>query len=335
LKVLYWGYRENTPISYFRAGMFFPYFPALGIDARVLTLSDLAVAAIDWADVVVFRAWYTADNVTERAWDYADGRAARIYDTDDLDLETPEHFPHHDEITGQAPLIRRMLREADLVTCATPELARRYGATVVVRNAVDPALYEPDRERPDQPTTALFYGPNGRLADYFGFIDSHGRRYPGHAADAVRVAGIQSMWIGCEGDVAPAAFDIVIGYDWDMLRFFRTLGNSHADIGLAPLIETGFNACKSELHWLDMTAAGIPVVAQRFMGPGPYTALRPGVDALMARNAGEWRDAVKLLAKEPTFRKDLVSAARERIATDYQPARRAGEWAEAFRSALS
>jgi hypothetical protein len=119
-----------------------------------------------------------------------------------------------------------------------------------------------------------------------------------------------------------------------MRRFFRTLGNSHADIGLAPLIETEFNRAKSELHWLDMTAAGIPVVAQRFMGPGPYSALRPDTDALMARNAGEWRDAVRRLATSPALRADLVAAACERIATDYQPARRAGEWAEAFSSTL-
>jgi hypothetical protein len=337
LKVLYWGYRENTPISYFRAGMFFPAFADLGVDARVLSLSDLAVEAIDWADVVVFRAWYD-DGVTERAWDYASGKAARIYDTDDWDLDTPRHFPHYAEIKAQGPLIERMAREADLVTCATPVLASRYGVynqrTLVLRNAVEPSLYEADGERPDSPVTALFYGPNGRLADYFGFTDERGRTHPGHAVAAVRAAHLRSMWIGCEGDVAPAEFDVVVRYDWDMRRFFRTLGNSHADIGLAPLIETEFNRAKSELHWLDMTAAGIPVVAQRFMGPGPYSALRPDTDALMARNAGEWRDAVRRLATSPALRADLVAAACERIATDYQPARRAGEWAEAFSSTL-
>jgi hypothetical protein len=336
LNVLHWGYRENTPLSYFRAGMFGELLSAHGVNVVYLTLTDLAVAAIDWADVVVFRSWYD-DAITEQAWDYAAGKAARLYDTDDWNHGRPPWTPLYAKIVQAAPLIERMVREADLVTVSTPELAKRYAyarRSVVVRNAVDMGLYAPDQPRTDERTTALFYGPNGRLLDYFGYTED-GKRHPGHAAEAVRAEGLRSMWIGCETDMAPRAFDVVVRYDWDMLRFFRTLGNAGADIGLAPLIETEFNACKSELHWLDMTAAGIPVVAQRFMGGGPYSVIRDGVDGLMARGAHAWREAVRRLARNPQLRADLVAAARERIATDYSPANRAGEWAEAFNLALN
>jgi glycosyltransferase involved in cell wall biosynthesis len=129
-------------------------------------------------------------------------------------------------------------------------------------------------------------------------------------------------------------FKHVVPYDHDMLRFFHTLGNVRADIGIAPLAETDFNACKSELHWLDMTAASVPVVAQRFMGDGPYGVIRDGVDGLLVRGAREWHDAVSRLAKEPALRADLVGAARERIAIDYDPARRAAEWVSVFDAAL-
>jgi glycosyltransferase involved in cell wall biosynthesis len=340
VNVLYWGYRENTPISYFRAGMFRGLLSAHGINAVYLTLADLAIEAIDWADIVVFRGWYSDEGITEQAWDHAAGKAARIYDNDDWNLERPDWAPFAADIRAQHPLIRRMTAEADLVTVATPNLAERFGAfsrqpPLVVRNAVDMSLYQADQPRTDERTTVLFYGPNSRLLDYFGYIDEKGKRRPGHAFEAVRGERLRSIWIGCEGDTPPREFDVVARYDWDMLRFFRTLANAGADLGVCPLVETPFNVCKSELHWLDMTAAGIPVVAQRFMGRGPYSVIRDGIDGLMAHGAHEWRDAVRRLAREPALRTDLVAAARARLIQEYSPTQRAGEWAEAFGLALN
>jgi hypothetical protein len=249
--------------------------------------------------------------------------------------------PNRPLIVKNIDFVKRMAREADLVTTATPALAARYRGfarrePVVVRNAVDMTLYEPDQPRTDERVTSLFYGTHARLRDYFGAADERGRWRGGYAQSAVKAAGLRTVWVGDETvGPKPTDFDVIVPYDKDMFAFFRTLGNVHADIGVAPLMDDEFNFCKSELHWLDLTAAGVAVVAQKMMGGGPYGVIRDGVDGLLAKGHQDWLTAVGDLARNPTLREDLVACARERVATDYHPARRAGEWAEAFRLALS
>jgi glycosyltransferase involved in cell wall biosynthesis len=355
MKILFWGHQWNYPVPYFRGGQFAPYWEALGIEARYCALPlsregqvplywlahpaearqliEVAMASLDWADVVIFRRWYL-DDVSEPAWDLASDKV-RVYDTDDWDLNTRSEIPGSESIREARPLIERMAREADLVTVATPRLAQHYGRysrrpPVVIRNAVDMALYEPDEPRIDDRPTALFYGSNGRLRDYFGGPDARGKWRGGYAHAAVRDADLRSIWLGNESRThEPLEFDEVLPYQREMTGFFRSLGNSHADVGLAPLVGDGFDECKSELHWLEMAAAGIPVVAERLMN-GPYGVVRDGTDGLLARGAQEWHDAVKRLAREPALRTDVVSAARSRLRTDYDPAHRAAEWAEVF-----
>lgn len=345
MKVIYWGHRDVAPIPYFRGQQFAPFWPEYGITTFYIRLEDIPRAAedmepIDWADVVVFRRWYNDRGATEKAWDYAQriGKPT-VYDSDDWDLGTPTVVPHHKMVWEQRPVIERMAREADIVTVATPALAAKYRhlarrEPVVMRNAVDLSLYEPDTPRTDDRLLALFYGTYARLKDYFGAPDEKGRWRGGYAHAAVREARLRSIWVGDEGiDFMPREFDKIVPYTLDCRAFFRSLGNAHADIGIAPLWGDSFDLCKSELHWLDMTAAGVPVVAERLRG-GPYEVVRDGVDGLLAHGRQEWHDAVGRLAREPQLRADIVAAATERMRAEYDPRTRAGEWAEVFRAAL-
>jgi glycosyltransferase involved in cell wall biosynthesis len=71
------------------------------------------------------------------------------------------------------------------------------------------------------------------------------------------------------------------------------------------------------------------------MGPNPYSPIRHGDDGLLPTGAQAWITAVGRLAREPDLRADLISAARERLVADYDPRKRAAEWACAFRTALA
>jgi hypothetical protein len=341
MHVLYWGHFKTAPIPYFRGGQFVPFWSQHGVEVQYVPYPTLVLdpAQFDWADVVVFRRWYV-DDITERAWDMAGSLGkARLYDTDDLDIATPMKVPNRPLIVKNIDFVKRMAREADLVTTATPALAARYAPyarrePVVMRNAVDLPLYEPDQPREDDRTTSLFYGTHARLRDYFGAADERGRWKGGYAHSAVKTAGLRTVWIGDETvGPKPADFDAIVPYNKDMLAFFRALGNAHADIGVAPLLDDEFNHCKSELHWLELTAAGVAVVAQRMMGGGPYSVIRDGVDGLLVKGHQDWIDAVKRLARNPDLRTEMVAAARERMVAEYDPNRRAVEWAESFRLA--
>lgn len=345
MRVLYWGNQEWTPIPYYRGGQFRPWWPALGVEAGYVRYDQFPLAAqqdwapIEWADVVVFRRWYQ-DPTTPLAWERAAAKA-RVYDTDDWDFGTPPKIPHRHLILAHLDLVRQMAREADVVTVATPRLAAKYAPyarrpPIVLRNAVDLDLYAPDPGEPDRPT-AVFYGSRARLADYFGAPDHTGRWRGGYAHAAVTEARLPIVWMGDEGagTTIPREFARIVPFSYDLRDFARALANTRAVVGVAPLSGDEFDMCKSELHWLDYSAAGIPSVAERASGGGPYSVIRDGVDGLLARGHEQWRRAVGRLAREPALRTDLVAAARERLVAEYDPGRRAAEWVDAFRLALA
>jgi hypothetical protein len=238
------------------------------------------------------------------------------------------------------PLVEQMAREADIVTVATPALATKYTLysrkpPIVVRNAVDRSLYVNGDEPPDQ-QIAVFYGSRARLTDYFGAPDREGRFRGGYAHAAVVASRLPVIWMGDEGvgDTIPREFSRIVPHDKDLRNFAKALTGTHGVVGLAPLAGDEFDACKSELHWLDYSAAGIPVVAQRMMGDSPYSVIRSGRDGFLARGRSEWVGSVALLAKSPSMRADFVAAAQERLDAEYDPAKRASEWVAVFEAAI-
>ena len=75
------------------------------------------------------------------------------------------------------------------------------------------------------------------------------------------------------------------------------------DIGIAPLIETGFNQGKSDIKIKEYAAVGIPVVATKMK---PYSeSVKEGFTGFLASNAKEWYDALELLIKDEVLRQKM------------------------------
>lgn len=348
---MFWGSNKVGPVPYYRGGMFEHLWPRHGIEAIYLdhTTGECEPEALDDADVVVFHRWYAArstagqlgaDPVTIAAWRIAGERGLRrIYESDDNDIgPIRRDNPQGRLMTapGVPELIHQMLREADLTIVSTPELALRYRAFTprirVIRNAIDRSLYHSDEPEVIAGPTGLFYGSGSRLRDFVGGLDAQGRWNGGYAHAAAKDHRLRLIWLGDDGRDPPEArvFDRVIPYVRDIPTFARTLTGIRAHVGFAPLGGGEFDVCKSELHWLDMSAAGIPVIAQRMMGGGPYGVIEHGVDGLLARGRQEWSDACRRLIASESLRADIVAAAQARLDAEYHPVQRAAEWASAL-----
>lgn len=103
-------------------------------------------------------------------------------------------------------------------------------------------------------------------------------------------------------------------------------------IGIAPLADTRFNACKSWLKPLEMSAVGVPWVAS----PSPeYTRLaqrHPDGAGALAGTPRRWYRELDRLRKDPVLRKERAAAARE-VAEGLRLRNNAWRWMEAWERA--
>jgi glycosyltransferase involved in cell wall biosynthesis len=100
-------------------------------------------------------------------------------------------------------------------------------------------------------------------------------------------------------------------------EFLSKLATLAWDVGLAPLRDTTFNACKTDTKWVEYTAAGIPVAAS---DRAVYRrASRDGAAILVADD--QWLGALAALLDSPPIRASLRVRARGHLAAEYAPAR--------------
>lgn len=89
----------------------------------------------------------------------------------------------------------------------------------------------------------------------------------------------------------------------ELLYYPSKLRGCAFDIGVAPLVEIGFNQGKSDVKLKEYAALGIPVVATRMK---PYSlSVREGYTGFLASTGKEWFDSLELLVKDKGLRERL------------------------------
>jgi hypothetical protein len=99
-------------------------------------------------------------------------------------------------------------------------------------------------------------------------------------------------------------------------------GLSGYDLGVAPLLSSAFNDCKSPIKVLDYAAIGLPTLASAV--PAYTDSLRSGRDCLHAENdPAAWADALAAVLGDRSSLRPVAAAARKLVAP--------GAFAEAVR----
>lgn len=97
-------------------------------------------------------------------------------------------------------------------------------------------------------------------------------------------------------------------------------------IGIAPLADTRFNACKSWLKPLEMSALGVPWVASP---RAEYERLHKRGAGALADNSRRWYRELLRLQQSPALREDRAAAGRE-VAAGLRLSDHAWRWLEAW-----
>jgi glycosyltransferase involved in cell wall biosynthesis len=94
----------------------------------------------------------------------------------------------------------------------------------------------------------------------------------------------------------------------DYREFLRRLAGLRWSVGLAPLLPTAFNACKSAIKYLEYTACRIPTVASAVPSFGVIDAGRNG---LVADGPDQWSKSIGRLLDDRRYAAALVHQARQ------------------------
>jgi hypothetical protein len=229
--------------------------------------------------------------------------------------------------------LQRACGLADLVTCTTTALARKYarhGRVAVLPNYL-PALWANTAPAPQSQDAPQRLGWTGSIATHPTDLQV--------AATAVRHIVQLPQWslavIGT-GTGVPEAFGLpadtpVDATGWvELYEYPAQVATLH--LGVVPLDDTPFNEAKSWLKGLEMAAAGVPFVAT---ATGPYRQLASlGVGRTAARPR-DWNRELMRLARDAGLREDVAGRARQYVLAEMTLAQQAERWVAAWAQARS
>jgi hypothetical protein len=145
----------------------------------------------------------------------------------------------------------------------------------------------------------------------------------GHFDDIAAIAPALVAWLGCRGDMrlevmadprfeglfegAPAErFSFLPAGSLD--RYLRWLEGLH--IGLAPLLPSDYNHCRSDIKFLEYASRGVVPVLQRCP---TYAAVRDGETGLLFGDTAELLALLDGLVADPDRRQRLAAAAHTHV----------------------
>lgn len=262
------------------------------------------------ADVLILNAVCDADLLPILKQRKADRRLT-IYEINDDINAVPPWNPVHSFFARQDRrlLFRRLAHACDAVQYSAPHLRELYGFLnphgAVFANHLERTAARKDPDGLDLAPGTLVIGWGG----------SHG-----HREDMAAVAGPLSRWIAAHDAVAlhlmapPEIVALFAGLPGtrlrvtppgtidDYYRFVRTL-----DIGLAPLLDTGFNRSRSDVKFLEYAGHGVVPLLQDLL---PYRdSVRLAETGFLFRDPDDLLRVLDMLLTAPAVRRDVAAAA--------------------------
>lgn len=272
---------------------------------------------------------------------------ACIYDCDDDFFETPaeaETISYYRRPEVQH-VICSFLRDADLVTVSTPELAASFKKRVprdytVIENAVDLDPWKAAYERRQANRAEIQAAPPvlGWYASLAHVIDAP-ILVPALCALMTVRPDVRLVLVG-HASQFPASqalrqfADRIKAVPWVDIT---ALGDVMADwtASLAPLTDHPYNVARSPLKWMEPAAVGVPCV---YSDIGPFRrVVRSGATgyAVADASAAAWFRVLNEVTNSMAAAWDIGMQARAAVAKDHTADVRASQWEAAFAAAIA
>lgn len=315
-------------------------------------LRDQFAVTADWsyrgepADIVIVdRLWQPAVSLSsaQQLLQAVRRAGARfVYTIDDDFLSLSEELAPGYFNAAKRSVVELWLQEADQIVVTTPLLQERIkplnSRCVIVPNALDERLLIGEQPRPVETPFGLrrtvigYMGTYSHEADWRLILPAWRQVYEQHReAVEFQVIGISER-AQALAQQAGVPVRIIhprieeVEYPLFMLWF---TGHIRWDIAVAPLSDTPFTRCKSDLKFLDYSALGATTIASRV--PVYENSVRHGETGWLAENSVEdWADGLLHLVDDIDLRIALAKQAQSYLWQERTLQRCAKDWEKAL-----
>jgi glycosyltransferase involved in cell wall biosynthesis len=248
--------------------------------------------------------------------------ATLLFDLDDDLLDVPRSHPDAMRLRPAAEVVRRMLDHADIVWVGTTGLAERLAPirpdAVVIENRLDERIWThaaPPSSFQQEPVRILCMG-TAALTDDFALVAPAlvrlKREYGNRVVIDILGMTSQSALPAGLAQIVPS---VHAAQSYPGFVHWLNAVQPRWHIGLAPLLDTSFNSCKSAIKAMDYAAMGLFVLAsdtpvyRGSIADGPAGHLVPNTTA-------EWYAALNWLMRNENFRHTTAARSRSAFLAD-------------------
>lgn len=326
MKIVAWG--NDSGSRYWRLVDPLKYMVKRGHEVILSThaINDLEV---DWADVCVVQSCTDKDGIALlRKYQVERGKKIVVECDDGLELNDDSPFKKDHEKSDAKFVITRTMEIADLITTTTSYLAdqlRVYNDKIrVLPNSLDLDRWELPYLKNDSGKIRIGWAGSITHLDDMKMIVNPIKKI------CKEFKNVQLVIIG-----DPRVAELFDGCPVEMMTgvpfeaWPAKLYSLRLDIGLAPLRDSYFNKCKSNIKWQEYSIASIPGV----FSPLVYTSLNEHFDGhygQAAEDEDQWYRCIKNYIISPELREDIAKQARSCVTTSHTLKVNGHLWQEAY-----
>ena len=281
--------------------------------------------SVSIADLIIIQRHFPAVYTEKLLEQLLKSNVPIAYEMDDMLLELPSYHPGYETYKRHAPYIKWILKTADLVIVSTSNLQdslTKYTTRPIhlQSNLVSWNLFNSPPKPHNNVFTFLISGTSSHEADWFIIEEP-----------LLNILNIYPKKVNAIffGDL-PEKFSNhpsvqVVKFQDGYKQYADKLKELNVNCALVPLEDTSFNNCKSNIKWLEYSAAGIPGI---YSNTAPYrSSISHGETGLLVDNTADaWFQAMNYLINNPEIALAMVENARTQVRNKYSVESSSGDY---------